>query len=385
MIHILEWHMNRMGPNLIPRAEEFAEGSAKVSASISAGVEALGSVADYSGVSRRDVARFAEDMATVMREYAWVFHKLRPEVMPAAVKFAKDVDIIMGTAGDAVESLTSMKWYGGVSEQRIRRLVSDIGKIIWLLNRELNKLGAELLQDTAHFSEDGKAAMEFIGQAIEPMIALQEYGGVSKSTSERFAEDLALTIENLGLAMAQLAPEVLPYALEFSEGAATISDMVGGAVEALVLLQDDYEGVDEEKIIRLRDDFILLASALSNLGDTDSITPGLIQFLDIISQLVTELNSLPDTIHIDFSIGTSGASIPSFADGGVVPGPTNKAQLAIVHGGETITPAATANSQSVINYNREHNWQVDAHYANQQSEGALRNDIEMLQLLSMGS
>ena len=384
MIRILEWHMKQMGPNLIPRAEEFAEGGAKVSASIGAGVEALGSIADYSGVSRKDSIRFAEDMARVMKEYAWVFSKLGPNVGPLAVKFAESADVIMGTAKGAVEALTSMKWYGGVSDARIRRLVSDIAKIIWLLNSELSKLGSELLQDTAHFSEDGKAAMEFIGSAIEPMIALQEYSGVSKKTSERFAEDLALTIENLGLAMAQLAPDVLPYALEFSEGASTISEMVAGAVEALVLLQNDYKGVDEKKITRLRDDFILLASALSGLGDTESITPGLIEFLDIISQLVSELNSLPETIHIDFSVSTSG-NIPQFASGGVVPGPTNKPQLAIVHGGETITPAATANSQSMVNYNRTHNWQVDAHYANQQSEGALRNDIEMLQLLSMGS
>jgi len=382
MARILEWHMKKMGPELLPRAEEFAESGSAIAKLFGDSVASLKMLQTYSGVSRSHSERFANDMARVMKEYAWVFGKLGKNVGPLAVEFAKSADSIMGTVKDAVEALAAMRWYGGVSDRRIRRLVSDIAKIVWLLNRELGKLGIRLLQDTSQFSQDGQAALELVANGVEPLVSLQEYSGLAEETSERFAEDLAMTIENIGQTLSSLSPDALPYAAEFSEDAMSVTDMVKNAVDALVSLQDDYKGVDAEKIERLREDLMLLATSMSNLGRVDEVLPGLVQFLDVISQLVTQLNELPDRIHIEFS---AGGNIPSFQEGGVVPGPPSQPTLAIVHGGERIIPAvAPSNNMTVVN-NREYNWQVDVQYANTQSEASLRDDIEMLQLLSVSN
>lgn len=51
-----------------------------------------------------------------------------------------------------------------------------------------------------------------------------------------------------------------------------------------------------------------------------------------------------------FSAGGDFGKMLGFADGGVVPGPKGKAQLAVVHGGETITPPGQSGGSLTFNF-----------------------------------
>ena len=84
-----------------------------------------------------------------------------------------------------------------------------------------------------------------------------------------------------------------------------------------------------------------------------------------------------------------GAGLHVFGNGGIVPGPYGKPMLAIVHGGEFITALgseasriARAASQYQPQINRTYNYNVNASYANTQSEASVEMDMRSLVMLS---
>jgi hypothetical protein len=68
-----------------------------------------------------------------------------------------------------------------------------------------------------------------------------------------------------------------------------------------------------------------------------------------------------------------GAALPSFQYGGTVPGPIGSAQLAVVHGGETITPAGqrALTVAQTINFNVQAMDAVDVARFLEQQKGTI--------------
>jgi hypothetical protein len=66
--------------------------------------------------------------------------------------------------------------------------------------------------------------------------------------------------------------------------------------------------------------------------------------ISAVGRLASAIRSIPRPPDI-----TPGFNIPGFQSGGVVPGPIGQPQLAVVHGGERITPAGRASSAGAVN------------------------------------
>jgi hypothetical protein len=135
-----------------------------------------------------------------------------------------------------------------------------------------------------------------------------------------------------------LLPVILPFMEGFSNLLAIFNRMaddtapVVNAFNNLALSGRDIQRAleaDAQVFIDLADS---IGRTLGPLGD----------FLSMLSRI-------PGRIHIEMP-DLSGLRVPGFAAGGVVPGATGAAQLALVHGGETITPAGATTNSLVVNF-----------------------------------
>jgi TP901 family phage tail tape measure protein len=109
-----------------------------------------------------------------------------------------------------------------------------------------------------------------------------------------------------------------------------------------------------------------------------------------IDDTTTAINSIPKdiTVHIHFQRD----AIPSFATGGIVPGPVGSPQLIIAHGGEQFMGVGNSNplfaqastnravaAQSVIN---NYSYNVNATYEKPQAQGSIALDLRAIMAMS---
>ena len=126
----------------------------------------------------------------------------------------------------------------------------------------------------------------------------------------------------------------------------------------------------------------LSSGPISDLGDMGYAVRRIIQEIAMIPNLVV-VKFIADNTGWNppaIEAATGGAvRLPSYDQGGIVPGPLGKPQLAIVHGGEIITPPASHTQYNTIEHNVSYN--VEAHYARLQSEASIRDDLALMELM----
>lgn len=316
----------------------------------------LASTKGAAGVTRDAVLALADSLSQVIpvedsviqetQNMLLTFTNISSKVFPEATETALNMSVALGTdaVGAAVQLGKALNdpiaGVGALS--RVGVTFTDAQKAqIKVMVESGDVMGAQkiiLAELATEFGNSGRAAgqtfsgqlqiaqtqlgnvQEEIGNALIPallgllqavMPAIKAFGEWlpgAIATAQQFLKENESTIRSVGEVIGTLASWILP-ALGFA-----FSAIVGPIQLAIGVIQTIW-GIAQNA-----------ASAISNLASAISRLPG-----------------VQGVIGAFQGIG----SMLGFANGGVVPGPIGAPQLAVVHGGETITPAGGAAGQTI--------------------------------------
>lgn len=365
------WKLN----NLVDESIGLAAIQQDAEAQLGAVLESTGGVAGVTADQMKNLASELQTMTTYGDEaiigaesLLLTFTKIGGEVMPDAVQTVLDMSTAMG--------------------QDLKSSAIQLGKA---LNDPIAGVGA-LSRVGVQFSEDQKAMIESLTETGDILGAQQiildelstQFGGSASAAAETYAgrmQQLQNAIgdlkEQIGFAFMPILTELAEKALPMVQDAIRLSmpvlqdwskQLSDTAGPALVVILDALRRIGEvfgivndemsngEALVKalevslnlLTDGLMAVAVAAQLVADALEGMKNGVSFLDSNStNIAGKLGQLAGSVT-----GISGivqnSNLLGFAEGGVVPGPIGAAQLAVVHGGETIIPPGAGGNTSNI-------------------------------------
>lgn len=388
VLRIISENLPTIEEDLVTELTAFADAVGPVGDIIKGGMEALEIPKATVTPAEESIIDFMDALKDIIRLVGENLPTISNELIMELTRFSDTVDPAASIIKDGIDALEDIGEYESNTEEinkKIKALMADLTELTNSLKRHLPTISLGLITSITEFKEDIELIADTMKAAIE---LLEQMTGLTDLPS--FKKDLAAWSTTIIDTLDTLLDSINAFldkhpelaAAEFREKAEEITTDLN---IALMLLAGHEEDVPSAVITTTG--FARLAMAIhqmsvSAIGDLNHMSAA-------IRRIISAIAAIPRVVVVKFisdssgfappTTGSGNLSLPSYDTGGIVPGPTGKPQLAIVHGGEIITPPASHTQYNTVSNSTS--FTVEAHYANRQSEASVRDDLSLMQLM----
>ena len=225
-----------LGGRILGTATRFADTIGKVAGGIGPAIESLTKLADFVAPSQAAIDEFGRGMSAVLIMLNNVGMSFDAQAWKAAVIFAEAAGKIIGMVGGAVDSLTKLAGFSGVSEKAIGAFGTAFNRVIGIVGWIAQQFLASSIAAAAVFAEGAGKITAMIGPAVDSFVKLAGFTGVSEAAIGAFATVFKRVIGIFGWIAQQFLASSIAAAAVFAEGAGTMLDMIGSTVETFTKL-----------------------------------------------------------------------------------------------------------------------------------------------------
>jgi len=261
--------------------------------------------------------------------------------------------LIAGFEQNGITGMVEVFWEwingaGGVLDTANGVLNTVIMTITDFLRANWPAISAQLTEWAGYFWDwITTDVIPYAGEKLDVVLAAVNEWAVDPGTQAQ----LSLLGQSIGGALI----DGMKWVIENTDVMAGVGwSIVSKMFEVNVSLQESYRSVGTDVVWGMVTGFVD-AMGLPEMSDVMSgaIRGAIEGALRVLNPAQMVIDSIKDGIGALGGLGaalglTPGSEVPAYAAGGVVPGPVGQAQLAVVHGGETITPAGRGSGITVI-------------------------------------
>jgi hypothetical protein len=301
-------------------------------------------LADHVDVPRAAIKSFFATLEKVTKEFLSLAGKFAKDNMEAAKVFAESMGPVIDLMGGALQAFEGLRFYIGIPEKAITALADDIGRAAELMGKLAADIEANVVKKAMKFSKQMNFVVEMIGGAVEAFVKLQDYKGVAVYVMGWFFQDLQTATDMMGEVADNISRNMLNKAKTYAERIGVIVQAIGASVTALTSLKT-YESVPQAAFDALGQDILSALSMIDNLvGAAEMYLGKAITFEELVKRIVGALDSGVGLIR---SVGGSALSPGSGAELGMRAsgGSGGSVDRSIHFGAVTLQPGQAGYSQ----------------------------------------
>mgnify|MGYP000989608577 CR=1 FL=1 len=206
-----------------------------VSAAANAAKSALDAAKSALGIASPSKVFHDEVGAMIPAGVADGIRSATPEALNALADLA---DKLIGVLSDGVDAFGKLGSFGGVSAEIMTRFGDTLAKVVGMINVIAGWFKNESLDAAGEFADTSSTILSMIGDAIDAFKVLPDLVVPSTAAMTRFGDTLAKVVGMINVIAGWFKGQPLADAADFADSAATILDMIGGAVESLNAIAD---------------------------------------------------------------------------------------------------------------------------------------------------
>lgn len=258
-----------MSGQALGAAGAFAAAAGQVFAVVASGVDALLKLGDFVRPVPGLIQTFTDVVAWLVSRFAQAGQWMAGPVLTAAGAFADGAGKVVGVIAAGVDGLLKLGEFVRPAPGAIQ-IFTDV--IAWLVSRfvEVGQwIGQRGVAAAAVFAEGAGKAISIIGAGVDGFIKLADFKGVSRQAIDLFAAGLSETLAALVVVAQRFAVEAVAAAAIFGEGAGKAVGFIGQAVDSFTKLADVGE-VPATAIDIFAANVVLVVTRLQSLASTVS-------------------------------------------------------------------------------------------------------------------
>lgn len=225
-----------MSVEAVAKAAVFADGAGKVIGIIGGGVEAFNKLKDFGPISTIALDYFANAVGNALTRLVWVASTFDAQGVAAAAVFAEGVGKVLGIIGGGVEGFTKLGDFGPVSTTALDYFANAIGNTITRLVWVASTFDVEGVKAAAIFAEGAGKVLGVIKSGIDGLLALKDIGAVPQIGLDAFATAINQLMTRLTAIAAQFDAEGVKAAAAFADAAGKSVGILKVGVEGLLLV-----------------------------------------------------------------------------------------------------------------------------------------------------
>lgn len=386
ILQILKDNLPTIDEDIITALTAFANAVEPAAKIVEGGAKALAIPKASYAPTEASIISFMNALKELIRVMSENLPTISNDIIVELTRFSDAVTPAKGIVSEGIDALEDIAEYESNTTDitaQVKLLIEDLIELTNALEQNLPTISVGLITSVTEFNGDIQLIHDTMSGAVsllETMTGIQDFASFEEGLddwSNAILGSLGTLLESINTFL-DLDPE--QSALDFRLAVENVAADIKVAVDLL----SNYNGSNGTS-----DPFSELAIAIRFMSLSARTDLGLMGAA--IRSIIRDIAALPRTVVVKFisdntgwappSGGMDDNGLPNFDRGGIVPGPLGKPTLAIVHGGEIITPPATQTQYNSTRTNYEYNYNLEAHYARGQSEGSIRSDLALMQLL----
>ena len=214
---------------------------------LSDGVDAFGKLGSFGGVSAEIMTRFGDTLAKVVGMINVIAGWFKNESLDAAGEFADTSSTILSMIGDAIDAFKVLPDLVVPSAAAVAQFGDALAKVVGWINVIAGWFKGQPLADAADFADNAATILDMIGGAVESLNAIADLVVPTPAAVTAFGLTLAQVVGVLAAVARLWQASAIEAAAIFSEAAGRAVAMIGGAVEAFAKLKD-FETISQNAI-----------------------------------------------------------------------------------------------------------------------------------------
>lgn len=249
----------------ITAAVQFAEASAKMLDTLGKGVEGLTKLATFQAVPLAAFVAFRAALTSAVYTFTQAAALFSAAGVDAAATFAQGAGKMLGIIGSAVDGLTKLATFQGVSQDAFvlfgAALYATVGQFVEFAS----EFDAKAVEAAGVFAGGAGKMLGIIGSAVDGLTKLADFQGVGDAAIAAFAVAIAGTMERLAAVAAAFSVDAIEHAGKFAGAAGAAVNILKNGVEGLLLL-NTFTGVSQDAVARFADGVRLAVAAMAALA-----------------------------------------------------------------------------------------------------------------------
>jgi len=249
----------------ITAAVQFAQASSTILDTIGKGVDGITKLGSFQGVPLAAFAAFRTALNSAVYTFTQAAAQFDAAGVAAAATFATGAGKMLGIIGSAVDGLTKLAAFQGVSEDAFITFGAALYATVGQFVEFASEFDATAVEAAGVFAGGAGKATAIIGAAVDGFSKLADFQGVGDAAIAAFAVAIAGTMTRLAAVATLFSTDAIEHAGKFAGAAGAAVNILKNGVEGLLLL-NTFTGVSQDAVARFADGVRLAVAAMAALA-----------------------------------------------------------------------------------------------------------------------